>query len=88
MSELSKEEKEMLKGAVAMPGDADEPLDKIQAERKVRASKDKDEKDEKRNTEPGGDNDLGDQPGTSRGVSTPVQFDDDGFADLPVQMRD
>lgn len=108
-NELSKDEKELLKG-VAMPGDADEPMDKAKAERKTRAAKKTDEHSEHGEHAPDPaahdphEHDTRDtnahnspeakqaeqdaQADMARGDGTPVQYDDDGFGGLPVQMRD
>lgn len=60
---------------VAMPGDPDESFEKMKRAAKPARKVDKDEKDEEGSE-------------TDRGTLTPVQYEDDGWNDLPVQMRE
>lgn len=82
---MSDKDSKDAKATTAMPGDADERMEKLRAEAKLRTPR---TPVRKKKDDDSDDNDSVEETDTERGSLTPVQYDDDGYGDVPVQMRD
>lgn len=69
-----------------LPGDGDEPMERLKAERQKRARKDEaPDKDAAPDKAVADKDEKASQ--SAKGPLSPAQFDDDGWGDTPVQMR-